>query len=109
MNRVERRNLAKKIKKVNKTLNLGLNKTQLKDYIKFKEEQLSSVVLFEGDRVMIDYNGITSRVDYNKRRPASPRYFMVAKRVFDCVSLFYFRQACGGDRLTYSAALFVGQ
>lgn len=69
MNREERRNLAKKIKKANKTLKLGLNKTQLKDYIKFKEEQLSSVVLFEGDRVKIDYKGITSRVDYDKRRP----------------------------------------
>lgn len=69
MNRAERRNLSKKIKKANKSFNLGLNKTQLKDYIKFKEEQLTSIVLFEGDRVMIDYNGITSRVDYDKRRP----------------------------------------
>ena len=69
MNRAEKRNLARKIKKANKTLNLGLNKTQLKDYIKFKEEQMSSIVLFEGDKVKIDYKGITSRVDYEKRRP----------------------------------------
>lgn len=69
MNRAERRNLSKKIKKVNKTLNLGLTKKQLKDYIKFKEEQLSSVALFEGDKVKIDYEGIVSRVDYEKRRP----------------------------------------
>lgn len=69
MNRAERRNLSKKIKKVNKTLNLGLTKKQLKNYIKFKEEQLSSVVLFEGDKVKIDYEGIVSRVDYEKRRP----------------------------------------
>ena len=69
MNRAERRNLSKKIKKANKSFNLGLNKTQLKDYIKFKEEQLSSIVFFEGDKVQIDYDGITSRVDYDKRRP----------------------------------------
>ena len=69
MNRTERRNLAKKIKKVNKTLHLGLNKTQLKEYIKFKEEQMSSIVLFEGDKVKIDYESIISRVDYDKRRP----------------------------------------
>ena len=69
MNRAERRNLAKKIKKINKNLKLGLNKTQLKDYIKFKEEQLSSVVFFEGDKVKINYESITSRIDYEKRRP----------------------------------------
>lgn len=69
MNRTDRRNLAKKIKKANKTLNLGLNKTQLKEYIQFKEEQMSSISLFEGDKVKIDYVGITSRVDYDKRRP----------------------------------------
>ena len=69
MNRTDRRNLAKKIKKANKTLNLGWNKTQLKEYIQFKEEQMSSISLFEGDKVKIDYVGITSRVDYDKRRP----------------------------------------
>ena len=69
MNRTERRNLAKKIKKANKSLNLGLNKKQLDEYIKFKEEQMSSISLFEGDKVKIDYVGITSRVDYDKRRP----------------------------------------
>ena len=69
MNRAERRNLTKKIKKANKTFGLGLNKNQLKEYIKFKEEQLSSIVLFEGDKVKIDYKSITSRVDYEKRRP----------------------------------------
>lgn len=69
MNRTERRNLSKKIKKANKTLNLGLTKEQLKNYIKFKEEQLSSIVLFEGDKVKFNYEGIVSRVDYEKRRP----------------------------------------
>ena len=69
MNRTDRRNLAKKIKKANKSLNLGLNKKQLDEYIKFKEEQMSSISLFEGDKVKIDYVGITSRVDYDKRRP----------------------------------------
>ena len=69
MNRAEKRNLAKKIKKVNKSLNLGLNKTQLEQYIKFKENQMNSVELYEGDKVKIDYLGITSRIDYDKRRP----------------------------------------
>ena len=69
MNRTERRSLAKKIKKINKNLKLGLNKNQLEDYIKFKEKQMSSIVLFEGDKVKIDYEGIVSRVDYEKRRP----------------------------------------
>lgn len=69
MNRTEKRNLARKIKKANKTLKLGLNKTQLEQYIKYKEEQMSSIVLYEGDKVTLDYLGITSRVDYDKRRP----------------------------------------
>ena len=69
MNRADKRNLAKKIKKANKKLNLGLNKFQLEQYIKFKEQQLESIVLFEGDKVKIDYLGITSRVDYERRRP----------------------------------------
>ena len=69
MNRAEKRNLAKRIKKMNKNLNLGLNKAQLEQYIKFKEMQTESIVLFEGDKVKIDYLGITSRVDYERRRP----------------------------------------
>ena len=69
MNRAEKRNLAKRIKKMNKNLNLGLNKTQLEQYIKFKEMQAESIVLFEGDKVKIDYLGITSRADYERRRP----------------------------------------
>ena len=69
MNRADRRNLAKKVKKANKMLNLGLNNTQLQQYIKFKEEQLSSVVLFEGDKVKLDYDKITSIPDYTNRKP----------------------------------------
>ena len=68
MNRTEKRNLAKRIKKVNKEFNLGLDKTQIESYVKFKEMQTTQPLLSEGDKVKIDYTVIVSQPDYNKRR-----------------------------------------
>jgi hypothetical protein len=61
--------MTKALKKINKKFKLGLNQDQILNYIKFKDIQSKNPRFNEGDKVRIDYEGITSRIDYEKRKP----------------------------------------
>ena len=67
MNREQRRTMKKGLKKLNKKLKLGLSEEQIVNYIKFKEDQMNSANLNEGDKVKLNYEEIVSRIDYAKK------------------------------------------
>ena len=68
MNRAEKRKLYNNLKKANKKYGFGLNKAQMNEYIEFKNKKENHPSFKEGEKVRLNYDGLTSVPDYDKRR-----------------------------------------